>query len=1402
MSKVSEASVQYTRTYKPPVAVVIPRKGEIDFHQTRRLSAALERSVKTVGGNLKFDSSRSGLKDFTDHFRIEHGARNPVLPRIKAAGSWRGVRLRVRNPNVQGLTDAVYKEGLKQLQKSFKSEGTHSLSGWPMSTMIAENGKLIRELMPIASCDDPNIAYALCEDGLPVYHSAKLLWRAHVLALCVMMFGAKDKIRENASLASTIVKYAFQAKDRNVRIIITDMSSPSALGMLPQDAIKDQRLLEMCWGRDKERMEIDGGGLCGRGVLPNGYGVKDPAQVRLTDVYSDEVVEFIQNMGDAIEHRICHERDLAKERLDAIYTECAQYANEYLEENNIQGTLDFCKGLVWCVDGALEDNVLLVDLNMLKGRNKGRVADHVDTFGFMEVPNGVVGILKSDNNGSTSAGWQPLLYALSELPADFPGDKAGQFGLSEAIDRFWQHYHKGMFQWHMGQPEELYNILKDSDTTPNTDDVSVKLMRALWADGMQRKRLAQKLGNAARGDKFGFQTVGMEMLGDRKPRCRYAYDCNDWISGAGFHSLTGIETDDSGCVEIVLHDGKKQKAPVILLGDQDFWASRANSKFALVVTFRHPVSNWDVVVPALCINPWAIPYGAGTLGDVVPHAIGIASATMKWVFVGDTDGDKLAYIPLHLSVLQDGGSYHLANYKPEDYGVLYTFSSVASVYGENRPASLNVEEYMGLVGKAPRGLGITPVVLEGGKVEGIDPESERLVGTKSKLIGCAALFQGLILRLMEADHKGLLSARNEKQLKWFRECIIQPMNHSLGALMELIISLEKKYSLPAIQKLVNEQILAPIAPALLKRYIPLTKDEQNKSDLFWLGQWVNRFCVCRDTISLYMINEDLMGELATAITRTMSKLGVRVAGEKLNFASGGSRPSDIIKTKNQPEGYHRKDDIFWGVFQESGFQDAIGQFNRRSNSHIATIKSQVDEWEFYVKGDLSRILQADRIHKSEHVAALVAHKPVSEEMLDKLAEMVRLDTLKQQLKVSLSRWTSQREKGIDHMGSTVDDLKASLEFGSFDSILDEWLVAVTLRLFAGDEYLGEDFITHMKHLQTEPPAKADKEDWCNRATSRWVNKFLALKDSNLCVWGLTQLAAEDELTSWLESLARKFFTGAFEGPLCDVLAMGIGTMSRRESVKLSRHLDGLARFKELREGTNETLKALADSIPDIEKANIYKLSRDKGLYHELLCKRVGVPMILDGSFHLFDMALEGIENLGFMPNSEKFGYPFYDASGDKDFIHALVRADKSEDAKHKQKDCIGRPVWVYRNVDTGKWSPLSAGEVEITENHALMLMDDQGVMAIIPANPMAASLCRAFDQINICNAAADPKGGNSRKEPMVDMRYKIMEQWEARAGEKGVKFVYANVQIQGINTRHAEWQEVLEESINPKAPEA
>ena len=1412
--KKSYLSFTYNQRFAPEKGVELMYKPPADFTVKTpqgRLTEALTKSCRSKRQCLKFEADWSVLDGFSDLCGFAQGRKSPVIPRLTVDKEWDG-------------TFPVLNMEKRETVAELSGKAIHTLGGFPMTAMLANDGDLTPSLAPIASCSSKEASYSLARSGHVLYHSSGMLWEPAMLGMSWHLFGAFDCTRAEKSFASTIVKWADKASNRNVRVIVADMSADESFAALKKEGFfRNSVLAYMHWGRnyDSSRIEqeVDGMGLFGRDVLPRFGKKQHPAQVRVTDVIPRDNMDFFEHWGRELEARICALGDATDSTIDGVYLSVVNAMEadfqDRLERHEVaEGILDYCKGL-FVPSCGLQNDVAILDLNMLKGKNKGKLKKLVAERGFVLVGDAMLGIVKSDPLGGSNPGSQEHQFIMDCLPVEFPVPEAGgSHPLHYAQQRYWQRWKDALDAYNTGDVVPLFRMINSGKHPTETER---KVEEMMFADKRQRKLIQMDIAQAVLKGKYAYITKGMEVCGDIKMRTSYAWDWNGICDSRPDSErperslIPWLEADAYGNAVIRLHDGIIQKLPVVLMNDKGFWKGMEDAEYAVGIMKRNPVANWNVHGPALCINPWMVEVPSEyaqekgrSLAHYIPTGVGISTAAMKWTFTGDTDGDVLAYSRLQLKVQLNelNGCFYIADFREEDYAPLYGICSAAVEvvdYNGSIPPTRNVEEWMQNATAAVRGLGLRPIILPG--QEGMDADSEALVG-KNCQVGSTSLLMVTVNRCFKA------LARTDSRLKresamwssFFKGIIIAPLYACIGALTEMWISLEKKYTLPFIKELLDSQLVGPLSHYIdeqLERPEEAPKDDQGNPQhyltrkagkLYHLGKWFEEYCVRGvDRWSIQRFDGEVMGSLATAINKTMLKLEIAVDHQSIELNEDGTRFIDAQKTKKL-EGFSLHYDEAWGIWDENGFGDSFHWMNVNSNEHIETIKKECLRWTQFEDGeqeDFDHTLNHNRAHVSKWVGRLFSRsgsgKP-DPAVCRSIEEILRHEAMAKTARLNaVGDLLGNHPRDEEQLREVTGDMwSIHRVYKAYDgSLFLDWLLHCAAYRMAGSRQLSEDLAKHVAYLFSWTPKD---DDYNHRFINKWVDKLHVLAESSKLAWVLLESVAEradlyDGAMAIFQATAGAVVVEpdviVVRAALEKAWSLECGQLTRdsgRHLVKaIGRDCKWMAAI--VREN-KDAVKYHIEQIgygPVIEHWDAYSL--DENL--DQLCENAGIPGGAVGNMKLFALALEGLRELGCWPDSIPMGHNSIDRSY-SDYIFALVRKDLVEDVRHSQKRPAGVPHGFYVNADDPNWDAVSLKGKERTvtleQVYGTCLVDDAGPCAVFPVNPMESSWMKGYDRVELVHGL-NADNWKSRKHWRSRFEDMVLDQMQERLDGEWVRMI-------------------------------
>jgi hypothetical protein len=803
------------------------------------------------------------------------------------------------------------------------------LPGMPLWLLIDRSGNVNPELAPKGAIEveDVHKLRALVVDkireakkngtGAP-FVAAKKMWEgpSHILDI----FG-DDGARILAAMGSTNARGAYTTEDTKVYVVdLSNQESIKALIAHDPDAVhKPKRLLK--WMGENPNVEVDGMSIASLDAMP---GKTKACQMRALAMHTSDRIEMYKKLNQEFSDEILGNINPKMSGIEImkVYNDAVDNCLENMDEDDIK--VRYAKGML-VASKWLGKKVVLLDINAMKGRNKGAIKKHVKEHGFWKANDLVMGLLQDIGTGNISMSWQAIMYIMWQLPANFPTNlscgtnMSGKFAFNPSQRRAAQKLLKAITAFEQGTVDATMGKIFEHilmDELVKGDKISERLTMALWNNKIVRQEVGKWIMNFLRRCKYLFQTEGMERVNQILPEKRYMLDMN-WLPG------------HESRVPIKLHDGTTHEACVAFLKDDHFWKKMGVDETP-VVMFRHPVSDFRVIDVVLLRNPNAFGWK-----DLSP-GLWLNSNVTKIIFTGDTDGDVGAFFPLHCPIeKQDDGSY-AADFTKEDYCCLYSVVS-KTVKLDMEPT--NVEDYLA-------GVSTNPIPPHLGA-------AEEIMGQSGQLVGSAALLQSQVYRLLTHYAKGDLEVmdptpENKKQLELMMSTIVKPLYLEIAAILELSISLQKKNVFGAICEALNKSTF-------------LSDGEKDEEMFFGLimaivsGTTNMKFKrAVGDAVAAVQAGEitDFKNNWGSAVCSYMRKLmqdiGVVVRNEdgsrspiEYAYRDSDSRFADQMRDEDPELCFGLYDNLNWGILRKSNMKDALANWSAYFNRIAHKVKERV-----------------------------------------------------------------------------------------------------------------------------------------------------------------------------------------------------------------------------------------------------------------------------------------------------------------------------------------------------------------------------------------------------------------------------------------------------------------------------
>lgn len=743
------------------------------------------------------------------------------------------------------------------------------------------------------------------KDEVKGFLSGNLIWRGPFWFMAT--FG-EDASRVHASVKSLLAQAAYRTQDRDVRSFVVNLSSSESMKrfvekmeLKGESVLADGQTFESFvanFGFDaRESGEIDGISICGRKALVSA--LTERFQFRALSVMAQREIESIVLNDSVFQEKLKEVSCPAQYNtlIKACWAACQKGNFPLVRETGIGHPKPrFLKG-VMRLETTLADDVIFFDVNALKGREKDGVKQFVKEHDCYVTDEMIVGLMQDYGDGSTSTGWQFMLYANPKLPSSWPVEnRRGKWAFSLAQGRFRDHVTNMIEEFSKGELSE--DSMEALSTVLSTDSNSRKtrLFRSLWNHASVRYEFFNLIQNYTRRNAYGFVTEGMSNFGLIAPKKDYVLDMNDLPSfeDSTCLSLDSGQIDDDGqpvYVKTRVYEG--------ILSDPDFW-SKTDKDHVWSITFEHPVSDRRVIAIVKLSRP-------SVFGKELPKGLYFHSSIAKVVLTGDTDGDMAGFFPLALNLSKDqDGQWSLDSEDKEDFEILWSMSVNPTAHLWNEPIT-NVEDY-----------------IEGaGSVKALPlfwaAESNSVLSMK--MVGSAALLQGAIIRLHDAYLLGQVTSADRYQ-KWIFETFFPALRMEIAALMELGINVMKK----DISIVMPEAIGRVFGRLGSGRGATVMAQVFNKDPKKGEGEGVRDDWSTR--VSQHVFKNFLESLLEKDETR-IAKSDLIMNGQELLMAESAagkkstSRLCDMAKLDDHEFRIGEKSLQDFGVLQASGLQDGI-----------------------------------------------------------------------------------------------------------------------------------------------------------------------------------------------------------------------------------------------------------------------------------------------------------------------------------------------------------------------------------------------------------------------------------------------------------------------------------------------
>tara|TARA_Y100001973_G_scaffold105972_1_gene181276 strand:- start:1747 stop:7176 length:5430 start_codon:yes stop_codon:yes gene_type:complete len=917
-----------------------------------------------------------------------------------------------------------------------------TIGGMPMLSLLAKDGSSTVELAPL-SCIESNSGESfkaavisrlrsLLAAGQPAEFAVGANTYPGPAVACDTF--AWDVARQAAATPSTVSsKGLMNTHLHGVKVFISNLSSKDAVGKLvekhPGLFKNSEKLVEWIG----EGGEVDGMWKCGEGVAKR-LCISEVFQARLIALKQEDRLKEYRILNKMFQDAVLTnlENALATNSNSDDWRPAVTLAENDVIETAYNDAVKACTGHIkgWTEIEAryskgvmaatpwLADDVILLDINALKGRDKNTIKGHVSNDGYWEVNPQLLSFLADINSGKMSCGWQIAQYMLPFLPENFPvvhkgRSMSGRWGLGPAQERMVDLIHTSLDHFDTGIVDQtLADILElaiETELKTGEANLASNILASLWNNKLQRKELQSWLMSFCRRNKWMFQTVGMSKVGTILPEKRYALDCN---------TLPSVHNGD----EIVLHDGSVHKAHVVYLSDPRFWRKLSDGQEARVTAttagmFKHPVSAKRVHDVVILKDPRA--YGWGDL----KKGLWMHSTVSKLAFVGDTDGDAFGYYPLWTKLKRTEAGKWKLDYTEEDYCVVWTIiKSLANLENET-----NVEEYQA-------GCAAQPILPELGAAEKIMKLSGQLVGSASLLVSqLERLSVHYAMDWLTVDptldqfynrkpKKGELE-KVKKAMKLKLDAMASflffPVRKEASAIMELFIVLAKKDTLGGALMAMNKFLFS----------VPFSEDPELAREQKIIQRQLVRACMFgeedankhRRMVSKAIENKDIRcfapndnteKVWSTAIMKMIRKFTedcdmriIQADGSLLPLVYNGDSSSRFADQmpKEDPEFLRFvsvKEEEAWGICQPSNLRDGLANWARTYRILIKKLKARTealterkDLWVTKENGEKElnphEVCNANRCIDNENWRYLIPSISLSERWKERLASMFR-----------------------------------------------------------------------------------------------------------------------------------------------------------------------------------------------------------------------------------------------------------------------------------------------------------------------------------------------------------------------------------------------------------------------------
>ncbi len=841
------------------------------------------------------------------------------------------------------------------------------LGGFPLYMATQTDGSLRNEFKAVAIAKEMDGAWYWRRNVDHTDHKiGSLMVNDQVLAWAVQAFGAGGACRGFESFPSTHCRALYQTHSRGVQALIVDLSSPDRSWMdnLPEGYIRCKTLLSLHLGNTDLGPEVDGMMIGGCDTLPSDHRYSSE-QVRMIACQPKEQLDLLVELSSPEtipEHQ---------ERSECI----AEAVEQAVEDGRLKRpAVLYGKGLLMPCLG-LARNVLLIDLNMLKGCNKKEIKGKVRLpggQGWIDAGPIVMGLLQDMTGGSTGLCSQNIMFTNPELPEDFPrrdrfpsgfGFELGIRRWGELILTALEHIGRGLYSATVKQVLEL--VMADEKREGKDTAWLDKVNMATWTDPTWRRIMEDKIRSFSRRHKYGCITEGSVRTGELSFPAAYLHDLND-LDGS-----LGLETDEEGCINFRFHDGSIRKMSLIIVSNKDWWEKMGDPKASTCILFRNPTGRWQNFDGAIAVNPHhllvesEISNDPVRLSDCLGQGLYVHSEIIKVVMTGDTDGDIAVHPCLWNGEFQNEGTeWSLESYDHEDYAILWTVCTpwldlyVDSKDPEIRAKSVNVEDYVKGAEDRASDWSLGTVEKDQAKTKG--------------MVGSAALLQMLFTRLayswiQEREHVKF----DNPFIETLFEKLIVPMvkSEGLGAVMELAINGQKKVVGHLMLGLLRDLFPLKLLSELDIFGIEIKEAIAGGEDRCFHTGWKNE-----DGEEVIDFSSEMCLNIASLVRDTLEKSEFTIRGRALSWASIFSpRLSDMLKTREDKSWDHTAGVTAWGIFEPSGIQDSVHKWNLLSNEWIRPTMERVNRWRYReeFQDNLAWSLSWDRTWAKEEGAGLV-----------------------------------------------------------------------------------------------------------------------------------------------------------------------------------------------------------------------------------------------------------------------------------------------------------------------------------------------------------------------------------------------------------------------------------------------